>query len=94
MAWEDDTEPGDLDGPPMKWSTRVAKGCRAETMEGWEFARTWAFVGDPFDPDKPPAGDGWVKNEYVAAGGSEMRDTASGQQQHVVYWRRRKAIGP
>lgn len=84
-----DPEPGDVDGPWGLFSTQMAAACADEHLPGWEFRTTWAFVGEPFDPDLPPDGGGWVRN-VQKAGGYEIADTRHGRQQQVSYWRRKK----
>lgn len=84
-----DTEPGDVDGPWGLFSTQLAVACEDENLPGWEFRTTWAFVGEPFDPDLAPDGGGWVRN-VQKAGGGEIVDTRHGKQQQRSYWRRKQ----
>lgn len=92
MAGWIEPEPGDVDGNPMYWSTILARGCEREDLCGWEFKRTWAFVGETFDPDLPPDGGGWERNVHKA-GGFEIRVTRHSKRQQISYWRRKQVRG-
>lgn len=81
--------PGDPDGDFDAASTRLARELRMEWSPGWEFKRTSAVVGEPFDPDDPPAGDGWELNGYRGDQGHEIVKDARERDVQVSYWRRR-----
>lgn len=82
-------EPGDPEGDWRRPGNRLALGLQIEHEPGWEFARTHALDGAPFDPEKPPAGDGWVRNEYKGDHGYAVIRTAYGREMRVSYWRRK-----
>jgi hypothetical protein len=83
--------PGDPDGDPDAASTRLARELRMEWSPGWEFTRTSAVLGEPFDPTVPPPGDGWELNGYRGDRGHGAATDASGREMQVSYWRRRVA---
>jgi hypothetical protein len=81
-------EPGNPDGNWRLRSTQLARGHRSQSQHGWEYTTTSALDGDPFNMDTPPPGGGWERNAYKGTDGYEVRETASGRDQHVTYWRR------
>lgn len=82
-------QPGDPDGHWGQGSTQIARGLRMEWEPGWEFKHTSAPVGEPFDPDAPPPGDGWVLNEYCGDKGHGTETDGRGRELQVSYWRRK-----
>lgn len=80
----------DLDGPSMRQLTRIALAHQGEWSNGWEYKVTCGVGNEPFDPAKPPPGDGWILNEFAGDHGHTRTLTSYNAPMHKVHWRRRK----
>lgn len=78
-----------LELPTTYLIAQTAHQMRGEYAAGWQFSTTCAVGDEPFDPTKPPKGDGWVLNEFAGDLGHTHKQTTYDKPMHVVHWRRR-----
>jgi hypothetical protein len=84
----DITEPRQADKRPFAREAMEARLHRIQWAPGWEYAQTSAIEGDPFDPDAPPPGEGWMLNVHAGDGGYSTSAAPGGRVMRLVHWKR------
>lgn len=81
---------GDPDADWQLLSTQIAYAHKIEHQVGWEYRSTCAVGDEPWDPTKPPPGDGWVLNTYAGTDGYSEGVTSYDKPIREAHWCRKK----